>query len=127
MRRTPPTPSHRRDALATTRQRIAAALGLLALGLLLGHVHAAHESEIDRFEGPVVSDDHAHASHSARVVMDSAPCSGCRSYNEEALPPARGTLGASVDLLKRGLHERSDSAGLTPFAGLPATRAPPIG
>lgn len=127
MRRTPPNPSHRRDALATTRQRIAAALGLLALGLLLGHIHPAHESEIGRFEEPVVSDDDAHASHSARVVMDSAPCSGCRSSDEEALQPVRGTLGASTDLLKCGLHERSDSAGLTPFAGLPATRAPPIG
>jgi len=127
MRRTSPTPSHLRDAIATTRQRIAAALGLLALGLLLGHVHPAHESEIGRFEGPVVSDDHAHASHSSRIVIDSAPCLGCRSFDEEALTAARGTLSISVDLLKRALPERSDSATRAPFAGLPATRAPPIG
>ena len=127
MRRTSPTPSHLRDAIATTRQRIAAALGLLALGLLLGHVHPAHESEIGRFEGPVVSDDHAHASHSSRIVLDSAPCLGCRSFDEEALTAARGTLSISVDLLKRALPERSDSATRAPFAGLPATRAPPIG
>lgn len=126
MDRTLPSIRPRGHAIASTRQRVAALLGLLALGLLFGHVHPAEESEAGHAEAPVVSDDHAHHEHSSHVVVDTAPCVACRSFDGKAIAPPRSTVSIPTDLGARALPVRREGAALTPFAGLPATRAPPI-
>jgi len=127
MRRTLPRPSDPRDAAATPRQRIVALLGLLLLGFLVAHVHEDHGPDAGGSDAPVVSDDHAHHEHSARAVADTAACLGCRSFDDEAVALLRGALHVPIDPLGRALPRHADAARRTPFSGLPATRAPPIG
>jgi len=118
--------SHRGDAVVSTRQRVAAFLGLLALGFLLGHVHPAHDAETGHIDAPVVSDDHAHHEHSSHVVVDTTPCIGCRSFDEHPIAATRSEGTVQTDLVVRAFPDRRGGASRAPFAGLPATRAPPI-
>ena len=126
MRRTHTTPSPRHHASGSTRQRVAAVLGLLALGFLLGHVHPDLHAETNPDAAPIVSDDAAHHEHSSRNLVDTAPCVGCRSFDEKPFAPARPSTLVPIEPHARALPERSDAKTCAPFAGLPATRAPPI-
>ncbi|MCR9095988.1 MAG: hypothetical protein NXI30_17330 [bacterium] len=130
MRRMQTSSSRLHVATGTPLQRVAALLGLLALGFLVGHVHPAHVSEsgsLDASNTPVVSDDHAHHEHSVHVSVDNAPCVGCRSSEEKSTPATDGGRLVPTDLVALALPERSAGAARAPFSGLPATRAPPIG
>lgn len=126
MPRTQISSSHREDAVASTRQRVAAFVGLLALGFLLGHVHPAHDAETGHVDTPVVSGDHDHHEHSSHVVVDTTPCVGCRSFDEHPIAATRSEGVVHTDLVVRALPDRAAGASRAPFAGLPATRAPPI-
>lgn len=127
MFRTPSSARSRHEAVASTRQRVAALLGLLALGFLLGHIHAAHGVADDATGAPpIVSDDHAHHEHSSHVAVDTSPCVGCRSCDEIPISATRQTGPVASDLVRRSLPQRRQGSSLAPFSGLPATRAPPI-
>ena len=124
---TPCSKRSRDEAVAATRQRIAALVGLLALGFLLGHVHPAHDVATHADDAPpVVSDDDAHHEHSSHVAVDTAPCVGCRSCDENPIAAARQASPVATDLTAQSLPERVRGASRAPFSGLPATRAPPI-
>lgn len=116
----------RDEAVSATRQRVAALLGLLALGFLLGHVHPAHGVATDADNAPAVSDDDAHHEHSYHVAVDTAPCVGCRSCDELPIAAARQASPIPTNLTAQSLPERVRGASRAPFSGLPATRAPPI-
>ena len=133
MRRTQTSSSPLHVTAGSPLQRVAALLGLLALGFLVGHVHPAHVSETgslytsDASDAPVVSGDHAHHEHSVHVSVDNAPCVGCRSFEEKSTLATDGGRLVPTDLVALALPERSAGAARAPFSGLPATRAPPIG
>ena len=126
MRRKQPTPSSRPRGFGGPHQRVAAVLGLLALGFLLTHVHPGHDARATGDAHPAVSDDASHHDHSVHVFADTAPCLGCPSSDAKTTLATRGPSIVPADLAARIGLERTDTAR-APFSGLPATRAPPIG
>lgn len=127
MRRTPPKPSPRRVHFGPPHQRVAVALGLLALGFLLTHIHADQRLDRGHEHASSVSEDEAHHEHSIAISIDGAPCIGCRSFEEKTTDLRRGVAPPATDLRARAWSDRIERTLRTPFSGLPATRAPPVG
>ena len=127
MRRLPHNPSPRRVRFDLPPDWVAVALGLIALGFLLTHIHPDYPVDGGNEQASSVSKDEAHHEHSTAISIDGAPCIGCRSFEEETTVPRHRVEPAATDLQAHAWSDRIDRTLRTPFSGLPATRAPPVG